>query len=178
MSDYHFTGRPAVFACRAAKPECRTTIFTSRPDRLLFHDFTISFPLGSRQEVFACRASKPECRTSIFTSRSDRFIISLFYFFISIGLQAGGFLHLGPQNLNLGLLPQVFFCISYSLFCMSAHVFACRPTVSLPCGGTFKGRAVSDGVSARMPCCRWQVSVVEAAMALAEPLRSWEGSSP
>ena len=45
------TGRPAVFASRAAKPECRTTIFTGGPDRLLSYYFTISFPLGSRQEV-------------------------------------------------------------------------------------------------------------------------------
>ena len=35
-----------------AKPECWTTIFTGRPDRLLFYYFTISCPLGSRQEVF------------------------------------------------------------------------------------------------------------------------------
>ena len=49
MSATIFTGRPAVFASRVAKPECRTTIFTSRPDRLRFYYFTISFPFGSRQ---------------------------------------------------------------------------------------------------------------------------------
>ena len=38
-----FTSRPAVFASRVAKPECRTTIFISRPDRLLSYYFTIFF---------------------------------------------------------------------------------------------------------------------------------------
>ena len=42
-----------VFASRVTKPECRTTIFTGRPDRLLFTIsnllFYISFPFGSRQ---------------------------------------------------------------------------------------------------------------------------------
>ena len=99
-----FTGRPAVFASRAAKPECRTTIFTGRPDRLPFYYFTISSPLGSRQEffasraaepecrttitgqqaVFASRAAKPECRTTIFTSRPDR--LPFYYFTISFPL--------------------------------------------------------------------------------------------
>ena len=36
-----------VFTSRVARPECRTTIFTGRPDRL-FYDFTVSFPFGSR----------------------------------------------------------------------------------------------------------------------------------
>ena len=35
------------FASRVVKPECRTTILTGRPDRLLFYYFTISFPFGS-----------------------------------------------------------------------------------------------------------------------------------
>ena len=59
-----FTGRPAIFASLVSKPECRTTIFTGRPDRLLFYNFAISFPFGSRSPrgffaswtvFFACR---------------------------------------------------------------------------------------------------------------------------
>ena len=109
-----FTGRPAVFASRAAKPECRTTIFTGRPRTVYY--FTILFALGSKQEVFASRAAKPECwttiftgrpaafasraarsecRTTIFTSRPDRL---LFYF---RWVQSRRFLHLGPQNLHV-----------------------------------------------------------------------------
>ena len=49
MSAHHFHRLAAVFASRVAKPECRTTIFTSRPYRLLFCYFTISCPFGSRQ---------------------------------------------------------------------------------------------------------------------------------
>ena len=115
-----FTGRPAVFASRVAKPECRTTIFTGRP------------------AVFASRVAKPECRTTIFTSRPDRllfyyftiFTILLFHFHSVLGR---GFLHVGPPILHVRRTPafsRVFFCISDSLFCMSAHVFACRPNVS------------------------------------------------
>ena len=132
-----FTGRPAGFACGAAKPECRTTVFTSRPDRLLFYDFTISFPLGSRQEVFACRAAKPECQTTIslvgrpflhvgpqnlnvgppFSPVGQTvyyFTILLFYFHWVPGRR---FLHVGPQNLNVG--PP--FHWSAGRFCMSGR---------------------------------------------------------
>ena len=90
-----------VFA-RVANPECRTTIFTGRPDRLLFYCFAISFPFGSRQR----------------------------------------FLHLGSRNLNVeppfsavGRTLPGFFCISDNQSCMSAHVFACRPNVSLTTNG-------------------------------------------
>ena len=56
-----------VFASRVAKPECRTTIFTGPPDRLLFYYCTISFPFGSRQRFFPFRVAKPERQTTIFT---------------------------------------------------------------------------------------------------------------
>ena len=143
MSNHHFhrsAGRPAVFASRLAKPECRTTIFTGRPDRLLFFLFYYFISIRFRTEVFASRLAKPECRTTIFTGRPA-------------GRQ---FLHLGLRNLNVeppfspvgrtvyyfacrltffacraanptrpphpGIF-QRFFCISDRLFCMSAHVF-------------------------------------------------------
>ena len=48
MSAHHFHRLAAVFASRVAKPECRTTIFTSRPDCLLFYFFTISCPSRQR----------------------------------------------------------------------------------------------------------------------------------
>ena len=114
------------FASRAAKPACRPAIFTGRPDRLLFYYFisiwvqagvfcisgrktsagpftiylfTISFLFGSRQEVFASRAAaKPACRPAIFTGRPDRL---LFYYFISIGFQAGGFCISGRKTCML-----------------------------------------------------------------------------
>ena len=55
-----------VFASRVAKPECRTTIFTSRPHRLLFYYF---ISIRFQEEVFASRVANPECRTTIFTGR-------------------------------------------------------------------------------------------------------------
>ena len=61
-----FTSRPAGFASRVAEPECRTTIFTGRPDRLLFYYFLF---IRFQAEVFACRVAKPECRATIFTGR-------------------------------------------------------------------------------------------------------------
>ena len=69
---------------RAAKPACRPSIFTGQPDRLLFYYFTISFPLGFRQEVFASRAAKPACRPAILTGRPDRLLF--YYFTISFPL--------------------------------------------------------------------------------------------
>ena len=81
---YYFTisfplgSRQEIFASRVAQPECRTTIFTGRP------------------AVLASRAAKPECRTTIFTGRPGRL---LFHFHWVPGR---GFLHLGPQNLNVG----------------------------------------------------------------------------
>ena len=196
-----FTGRPAVFASRVAKPECRTTIFTGRPDRLLFYYFyyfTISFPFGSRQSFFASQVAKPECRTTIFTGRpavfasrvakpecrttiftgrpavcasrvakpecrttiftgrpavcasrvakpecrttifpgpAGPFTILLFYCFtisFSFGSRQRFFAcrAANPTRPPHPSMFQRFFCISDSLFCMSAHVFACRPNVS------------------------------------------------
>ena len=62
-----------VFASRVAKPECRTTIFTDRPDRLLFYYFTNFISIRFQAEVFASRVAKPECRITIFTSRPAGF---------------------------------------------------------------------------------------------------------
>ena len=84
------------FASRAINKAHRPAIFTNRPDRLI-----VSFPLGSRQEVLA-----PACRPAIFTMQSaGPFAILLFYYFISIRFQAGGF------------------CISSRKTCMSARHF-------------------------------------------------------
>ena len=58
------------------------------PSIFYYFTFTISFPLGSRQEVFASWAARPACRPAIFTGRPDRL---LFYYFIFTGFQAGGF---------------------------------------------------------------------------------------
>ena len=52
--------------------------FTGRPDPLLFYHFTISFPLGSRQEVFASRAAKPACRPAHFHKSAGPFTIYYF----------------------------------------------------------------------------------------------------
>ena len=105
-----FTCRPALFASRVAKPECRTTIFTGRPDRLLFYYFTISFPFGSR---------------------SPRVFLHLGQLFLHV---EPPILHTRPPH---PIIFQRFLCISDSLFCMSAHVFACRPNVSLHFAGSW-----------------------------------------
>ena len=92
-----FTGWPAVFASRVAKHECRTTIFTGRPDRLLFYYF---IAIRFQAKVFASRVAKPECRTTIFTGRPDRL---LFYYF-TVSFPFGSrqrFLHLGSRNMNV-----------------------------------------------------------------------------
>ena len=74
------------FASRVAKPACRTTIFTGRPDRLLFYYLTnvirfqaevffASFTnfIRFQAEVLASRVAKPEYRTTIFTVRPAAF---------------------------------------------------------------------------------------------------------
>ena len=92
--------RCKVVASRAAKPACRTTIFTSRPDRLLFYYFISSgfqakgFRIPGRKTCmsghhfyrsagcFCISGQKPACQTTIFNGRPP-------------------FLHLVPQNLNV-----------------------------------------------------------------------------
>ena len=56
--------------CISSSHACRPAIFICRPGRILFYYFTISFPLGSKQEVFASRAATTACRPAIFTSRT------------------------------------------------------------------------------------------------------------
>ena len=107
----------------------RPAIFTGRPDRLLY--FTIllfHFHWVAGRRFLHLGPQKPACRPAIFTGRPGRL---LFFYFISTGLQAGGFcisgrkicmpvrhfhrllfhfhwvsgrgiLHLGPQNLHVG----------------------------------------------------------------------------
>ena len=49
---------------------------------VFFFNFTISFPLGSRQEDFASQAAKPAGRPAMFTGRPDNLLIySLFSYF-------------------------------------------------------------------------------------------------
>ena len=123
-----FTGRPAIFASRAKKPACRPTIFTSRPDRLLVCYCTISFPLGSRQEVFASRGRKTCMSAHHFHQSAGPFTTLRFYYFISIGFKAGGFLHLGPQKLHVGL--------PFSPVGRTVYYF----TISFPLGSRVQGR--------------------------------------
>ena len=81
--------------------------------------FTISFPLGSRQEVFASRARKTCMSARQFHQSAGPFtILLLFYYFISIGFQAGGFCISGSKTCQAG-----GFCISGRKTCMSAHHF-------------------------------------------------------
>ena len=112
--------RCKVFASRVAKPECRTTIFTGRPHRLLFYYFTISFPFGSRQKVFASRVAKPECRTTIFTGRPAVFASRV----------AKPECRTTIFTSRPDAFSRVFFASRTAFLCMSAHVFACRPNVS------------------------------------------------
>ena len=91
VRDAKSCSRCKVVASRAAKPACPPTIFTGRPDRLLFYYFVST---RFQAEVFASRVAKPECRTTIFTGRPD---------------SPGVFLHLGQPILHVG-----------SRFCMSA----------------------------------------------------------
>ena len=115
-----------VFASRAAKPACRPALFTSRPDHLLFYDFTISFPLGSKQEGGFCISGRNACMSARHFHQSAgpfailpfyyftillffSFSMSLFYYFISIRFFAGGF------------------CISGRMTCMSARHFTSQP---------------------------------------------------
>ena len=84
-----------VFA-RVAKPECRTTIFTGRPDRLPFYCF---ISIRFQAEVFASRVAEPECRTTIFTGRPDRLLFYCFAILFPFGSRQR-FL-LGFRNLNV-----------------------------------------------------------------------------
>ena len=90
-----------VFASRVAKPECRTTIFTGRPDRLLFYYF---MSIRFQAEVFASRVAKPECRTAIFTGFSRGVFASRTAFFAC----RLTLLHVG-QTYPLGSLPELLF---------------------------------------------------------------------
>ena len=83
------------FCISAARPACRP------PFAPVGGPFTISLLHGSKQEVFASRAAKPACQPASrkllhlgFHRSAGPFTILLFYYFISIGFQAGGFLHL------------------------------------------------------------------------------------
>ena len=99
-------GRPAVFASRAAKPACRTTIFTTRPDRLLFSYITILlFHFHWVPARGFCISGRKTCMSDHhFHHSAGPFTIFLpYYFTISFPLGSSqGVLHLGPQNLHVG----------------------------------------------------------------------------
>ena len=137
MSNHHFHqsagpftiflfGSKQVFASRVAKPECRTTIFTGRLDRLLFYYFTISCQFGSRQRFFASRVAEPECRTTIFTGRPDRLLFYYFTILLFHSVPGRGFCISGSET---WMSNHHFhrsagsFCISGSETCMSNHHF-------------------------------------------------------
>ena len=92
------------FAFRAAKPACRPAIFTGRLDYLLFYHFTLSFPLGSRQEF--CISGRKTCMS-----------ILLFRFHSVPGRK---FLHLGPQNLHVG---PPFSPVGRTVYCLTILLF-------------------------------------------------------
>ena len=117
-----------VVASRVAKPECRTTIFTGRPDRSLFHYFTIVVLCFFIILLF-----------SDFTTLLFHYFIIFSYFAISFSFGSRKrFLHLGSRNVNVEpqfspvgrTLPVSFFSSRTANPCMSAHVFACRPNAS------------------------------------------------
>ena len=101
-----------VVASRVAKPECRTTIFTGRPDRLLFYYFTISFPFGSRQKFLHLGSRNLNVEPP----------------FSPVGRL---FLHLGSRNLNVEppFSPVgrtvYYFTISFP-FCAISFAFGSR----------------------------------------------------
>ena len=132
------TCRPDVFAPRAAKPACRPAIFTGRPDHPLFYYFTTSFASGSRQEVFASRAAKPACRLPFFAC-----------------------LAANPTRPPHPSISQRFFCSSDRQSCMSSHVFACRPNVSLVgelpvCVAGIQGKQTFNGCWVRVVWANWR----------------------
>ena len=131
-------------AFRAAQPACAT--FTVGRNY-----FTISSPLGSRQEVFASRAAKPACQPAIFNGWPDVFASRAakpacrLTFFAFRAANATCPPH--PTS------PRVFVCISDRQSCMLALLFACRPKVSL----TPDHLAVRIGRGV-FPTLRWPLS--------------------
>ena len=104
---YHFPLVPGRRFLHLESPHLHvgSPFFTSPPDRLPFYSFTISCPLGSRQEVFASGAATPARRAAIFHRSAGPFTILLFYDFMSIGFHPGRrLLHLEPSPLHVG--PQ------------------------------------------------------------------------
>ena len=140
--------------------------FTARPDRLQVHYVIISFPLRFRQEV-CCIWGRKTCMSVRHFHQSAgpsmpfyHFTLLLFHFHSVPGRR---FLHIGPQNLHVGLpfhrsaglftgpLCDYFisitfqaggFCIWGRKTCMSARHFTSRPdrllfycfTISFPFG--------------------------------------------
>ena len=86
-----------VFASRAAKPACLPTIFTSRPDRLPFYYF---ISIGFQAAGFCILGRKTGMPARHFHQSAGPFTILLFYLHWVPGSR---FLHLGPQNLHVGL---------------------------------------------------------------------------
>ena len=143
--------RQQVFAAPGRKTCISARHLHQSAGPLTVYYFPILFQLGSRQDIVAPPAAKPACRPAIFTRRPDNlliyllfscFPIFLFYYFISIGFQAGGFCisdhktcisarHLFtscfPISLSLFFISIDFqaagFCISGRKTCMSAHHF-------------------------------------------------------
>ena len=78
------TGWPTCrFCCSRCKifaPACRTTIFTSRPDRLTVYYFTISFPFGSRQRVLHLGSRNVNVEPPFSPVGRTPFTILLFHF--------------------------------------------------------------------------------------------------
>ena len=113
MSNHHFhrsAGRPAVFASRLAKPECRTTIFTGRPDRLLFCMSAHVFCMSSRQS---------------YTSAAPRHFPEVFLHLGPPFLHVGSrFLHVEPPILHVRRTPA----FSRGFFASGTAFFACRLT--------------------------------------------------
>ena len=144
------------FASRVAKPECRTTIFTGRPDRLLFLLSLLYYFISIRfqAEVFASGVAKPEFRTTtftgrpavlpspvakperrntIFTGRPDRLLFYYFYYFtifISIRFQAEVFAS-RVANLNV---ETPFSPVGRTVYYFYFHYF----TISFPFGSRQK----------------------------------------
>ena len=70
-----------VFPSRVARPECRTTIFTGRLERLLLYDFTVSFPFGSRPRFLHLGSRDLNVEPPFSpVGRTDYFTILLFHF--------------------------------------------------------------------------------------------------
>ena len=84
---FHFHWVPGRNVLHLEPPPLHVGLPFSPVGQTIYY-ITISFPFGSRQERFTSRATTPACRPAIFTGRPDRL---LFYYFISIGFQAGTF---------------------------------------------------------------------------------------